>query len=78
MKDKRTNKSAAIRKALAGKALTLEELQPLVERQLKQIVNRQKLYTLLSVMQVDGQIVSVGRGELRKYVTVPVKQKAAA
>jgi TPP-dependent indolepyruvate ferredoxin oxidoreductase alpha subunit len=58
--DKRTNKSRRSARR-SRKALTLEELQPLVERQLKQIVNKQKLYTLLSVMQVDGQIVSRAR-----------------
>jgi hypothetical protein len=78
VKDKPGNKTAPIRKALDGRALTLEELQPLVERQLKQIVNKQKLYTLLSVMQTSGRIISVGRGDLRKYVLVPVKAKVAA
>jgi hypothetical protein len=76
--DKRTNKSAAIRKALEGRVLTLEALQPLVEQRLKQIVNRQKLYNLLTMMQQAGEIITVGRGDLRTYVRVPVKTKAAA
>lgn len=62
-------KSDAIRSALrsAGKPLTLEQLQARIERKLKMIVGRQKLYTLLSVMQVAGEIVSEGRGNQRTY-----------
>lgn len=62
-------KSDAIRSALrsAGKPLTLEQLQARIERKLRMICGRQKLYTLLSVMQVAGEIVSEGRGETRTY-----------
>ena len=62
-------KSDAIRSALriAGKPLTLEQLQARIERKVKMICGRQKLYTLLSVMQAAGEIVSEGRGNQRTY-----------
>jgi len=53
--------------ASAGRPLKLDELQPRLERKLKQIVGRAKLYTLLSVMIAAGELDSVGRGEGRFY-----------
>lgn len=61
------NKSDAIRAVLAKGPRTLRQIQPGVERRLRQIVGRQKLYTLLSVMQNAGELVSTGRGEARTY-----------
>ena len=77
MRDKRKSKSEAIRAALKGKALTLDQLQPRVERALRQIVGKQKLYTLLSVMQNGGEIDSAGRGDTRVYVLLERKKGAA-
>lgn len=56
------NKSAAIRAVIArrGRPMTLADLHPLVENKIKQIYGRQKLYTHLSVMQNDDEIVSAG------------------
>lgn len=63
------NKSEAIRALLraAGRPLSIDELQPRLERKLRQIVGKQKLYTLLSVMQAARELASVGRGEQRFY-----------
>ena len=61
------NKSDAIRSALKKGPLKLDQIQPKVENKLKQIFGRQKLYTLLSVMQDNGEIVSTGRGNDRTY-----------
>lgn len=70
-------KTQAIRDILtaAGRPMKLDELQPRLERKLKQIVGKQKLYTLLSVMQNDGELESVGRAENRFYL---IKQRKAA
>lgn len=64
-----SNKSAAIRGVLAdvGKPLMMEELQPRVEKRLQQVFGRQKLYTLLSVMQVNREVKSAGRADARAY-----------
>ena len=64
----RSNKSAAIRSALAdGRELTLNELLERMEEDLQQIVSKARLRTLLSVMQVHGEIFAKGRGDNRKY-----------
>jgi len=70
-------KTQAIRDILtaADRPLKLDELQPRLERKLKQVVGRQKLYTLLSVMQNDGEMESIGRAENRFYL---LKQRKAA
>lgn len=63
-------RSDAIRSVLksAGKPLTMDQLLPRVERKLRMIVGRQRLYTLLSVMKAnDGGIVTAGRGSERTY-----------
>ncbi len=70
--DARTNKTAAICAVLAKsrRPITMEVLQPRVERKLKQVVGRQKLYTLLSVLKVNGVIDTLGRGAERAYYRV--------
>ena len=62
-------KSDAIRSALksAGRPLNIDELLPRIERKLKQIINRHKLYTLLTVMITARELDSVGRGDSRFY-----------
>jgi len=61
----------AIRKALRpGWAPTIDELRPVVERALKQVVGRHKLYALLSGMQKSGEIGVVGRAAGRRYVRI--------
>jgi hypothetical protein len=72
----RLTKSDAIRTALKGGALTLDQIRAKIERSLHQIVNKQKLYTLLSLMQNSGEIDSAGRGKTRVYVLMPGKRKA--
>lgn len=64
------NKTQKIRDVLnsAGHPLTIDQLQPRLERKLKQIIGRQKLYTLLSVMQHAGELISMGRGDDRFYM----------
>lgn len=59
----------------AGRPLKLDELQARLERKLKQVIGRQKLYTLLSVMQSDGEMESIGRAENRFYL---LKQRKAS
>ena len=71
----RVTKSDAIRAALKGRALTLRQLQPVVERRLKQIIGKAELYKLLSVMQNAGELESAGRGDWRFYCLS--KQEAA-
>lgn len=70
-------KSDAIRKVLstAGRPLSIDELQPRVERKVKVIVHRYRLYNLLSVMQTAGEIESTGCGDERRYA---LKQRKAA
>ena len=70
-------KTAAIRTALKARALRLDQLQPRVERALRQIVGKQTLYMLLSVMQNNGEIDSAGRGDARVYVLLEKKKRAA-
>ena len=62
-------KSDAIRSALksARHPLTLDQLRPRIERSLRQIIGRQKLYTLLSVMIAARELDTVGRGDSRFY-----------
>lgn len=69
MKSEDRNKSEAIRSAIraAGKPLTLRQILPAMERKLKMIVSKARLYTLLSVMINDGQLTSAGRGDARTY-----------
>lgn len=64
------NKTQCIRDILtaAGHPLSLDQIQTRLERKLKQIIGRQKLYTLLSVMQADGEILSMGRADNRYYM----------
>lgn len=70
-------KTQAIRDILtaAGRPLKLDELQARLERKLKQVIGRQKLYTTLSVMQADGEMESIGRAENRFYL---LKQRKGA
>lgn len=64
-------KTEAIRRALKpGQAPTMDELRPRVERALKQIIGKHKLYALLTQMQISGEIGTVGRGQHRRYVLV--------
>jgi hypothetical protein len=69
MKDPDRNKSEAIRAAIRGakRPLRIDELIPRMERRLKMIVSKARLYTLLSVMQNAGELVSAGRGAARTY-----------
>lgn len=62
-------KTDAIRKVFlaTGRELSIDELIPMMERRLKMLVGRQKLYTLLAVLQVAGEIKIRGRGDDRKY-----------
>mgnify|MGYP001575743525 CR=1 FL=1 len=56
----------AIRASLkaAGKPLTLYQLWPKVERRLRQVVGKHKLYVLLGIMKNDGEVVTGGgRGD---------------
>lgn len=78
MKDKTVKKTQAIRDALtkAGRPMSLDEIRNAVETRMKQIINKQKLYTLLSVMQVDKELGTVGRGEDRFYHLI--RRKVAA
>lgn len=64
-----TSKTQAIRDLLtaAARPLGIHELQPRLERRLKQIVGKEKLYTLLSLMINAGELDSVGRGKSRFY-----------
>ena len=62
-------KTQAIRDELtkAARPLAMHELQPRLERRLKQIIGKEKLYTLLSIMINGGELDSVGRGRTRFY-----------
>lgn len=73
------SKTQGIRDLLttAGRPLNLDELQQRLERKLKQIVGKAKLYTLLSVMIADGELASVGRGEERFYWFATDKRRSA-
>ena len=53
--------------AAAGRPLNIDELRERLERKLRQIIGKAKLYTLLSVMISDGELDSVGRGDARFY-----------
>lgn len=65
------SKTDAIRQVLKPVwAPTQEELQPKVEKRLKQIVGRQRLYALLVQMQLAGEIGIVGRAAHRRYVLI--------
>ena len=63
------SKTQAIRDLLnaAGRPLKIDELHQRIERKMKQIVCRSKLYTLLSVMIADGELDSVGRGDDHRF-----------
>lgn len=64
------NKSAAIRAVMkkAGRPLMLDDLIPLLEEKLRQVIGRARLYRLLSVMIAnDGDIETAGRGRERTY-----------
>lgn len=67
-----TNKSAAIRAILKkGGAMDIYALQERLENRLQQVVGRQALSTLLSVMQAnDGDVQGTGRGQERVYALV--------
>ena len=71
-------KTQALRDILiaAGRPLKLDELQPRVERKLKQIVGKQTLYMLLAGMKKDGEVDTVGRADDCFYHLV--RRKAAA
>ena len=73
-----TNKTQAIRDALvkAGRPMTLDEIRAKVESRMKQIISKQKLYTLLSLMINAGELGSVGRADDRWYHLL--KKKAAS
>jgi len=64
-----TSKTQAVRDLLtaAARPLAISELQPRMERKLKQIVGKEKLYTLLSMMINAGELATVGRGKSRFY-----------
>lgn len=64
---KRATFSDAIRRALRRGGLTFYPLRARVEHQLRQIIGRARLYRLLAVMKVNGEIVTQGRGETRVY-----------
>ena len=63
------SKTQGIRDILtaAGRPLNIDELRERLERKLRQIIGKAKLYTLLSVMISDGELDSVGRGDYRFY-----------
>ena len=63
------SKTQGIRDLLtaAGRPLKIDEVQPRLEKKLRQIVGKAKLYNLLSVMMADGELDSVGRGQSRFY-----------
>lgn len=81
-RDRETNKSAAIRAILSKHGpLDIYALQEQLETKLQQIVGRQVLYTLLSVMQAnDGDVRGTGRGRERLYalVATPTNRRRAA
>jgi hypothetical protein len=58
-------KTQAIRDALlkVGHPLTLDQIRAKVEARMRQIINKQKLYTLLSLMINAKELDSVGYGE---------------
>lgn len=64
----RATKADAIRKALANGPLLMEELQPLVENALEQVVGRAKLYAMLATMR---GIDITGRAKTRTYALAP-------
>lgn len=76
--DERANKSAAIRSVLKAAAtpLTMEQLQPRVEKELEQVFGRARLYRLLSMMQTAGAIRTTGRAETRAYALVRRRKRA--
>ena len=65
----KSGKVSAIRAVLKGRRapIVIDDLIPLLEIRLKMVIGRQVLYTLLSVMMVDGQIKAEGRGRARAY-----------
>lgn len=69
MKPAEPSKTQAIRDALvkAGRPMNQAQLQAAIERRLKQVVGKAKLYTLLSVMINAKELDSVGRGASRFY-----------
>lgn len=72
-----TNKSAAIRAVLAAakNPLTMEQLQPRVERRLQQVFGQARLYKLLGAMQAAGDIVTAGWGAGRTYAPAMETEK---
>lgn len=64
-----TSKTQAIRDALTktGRPMSLDELRAHAERRLKQIINKQKLYNLLTMMINAKELDTVGRGKSRFY-----------
>ena len=75
---KSAKKTQAVRDILtvAGRPLSLDELQQRVEHKLKQIVGKQTLYMLLASMKKGGEIDTVGRADDCFYHLL--KRKAAA
>lgn len=63
------SKTQAIRILLAQahRPLHIDELQPRLERKLKQIISKPKLYTLLSLMINARELDTVGRADNRFY-----------
>jgi len=62
-------KHEAIRAVLLAskKALTLDVLLPRLEKRMHQVIGRGRLYRLLAVMQIMGQVEVDGRGKARAY-----------
>lgn len=58
-------KTQAVRDILlkTGRPMKISELQPAIERKLKQVVGKAKLYQLLATMIKDDELDSVGRGD---------------
>jgi hypothetical protein len=67
--DEKSNKTQAIRDALkaCGRPMSLDELRAALEERMKQIINKQKLYTLLSMMITSKELDTVGYADGRFY-----------
>lgn len=67
--DKQLKKTQVIREAFLKfkRPMNIDEIRGFVEKQMKQIINEQKLYTLLSMMIHSKEVDTVGRGDNRFY-----------
>lgn len=62
------NKTQAILTILRARGpLTLDDLQPPLEKAIKQIYGRARLYKLLGLMKIAKQIITAGRADARTY-----------